>query len=204
VKTQILKVRGRIMIKTFSLLLCALLMSIVASPVFAAYNGFYFGALAGAANTHYSAADIEGITSAEIDKTGFGAGVYAGYQWTRNWAVELGYTGYPRTSFQNINQAGLEGKISENATDLVGKIMLPFDCRLGAYAKAGVAYVDIDRSGYLRRGVSKNGYSPTYGGGFSYDINPNTPIVITWMRVQETNHIPNADLLSLGIEYHFG
>ena len=188
------------MIKTCVLLLFALVMSIVAFPAFAASDGFYFGVLTGSANTHYQAKNSD----AKIDNTGVGSRLYVGYQWTRYWAAELGYTGYPNTSFKNIHQAGFEGRISESATDWVAKIMLlPLGCRLNAYAKAGVAYLDADGSRYLR-GESKNAYCPTYGGGFSYDLNPNIPIVITWTRVQETNHIPNADLLSLGIEYHFG
>lgn len=191
------------MIKNCSLALLVLATGLFTSPCFAAYDGFYFGIAGGAANTHYKASNINDVTSAEIDNTGFGGRVYGGYQWTRNWAGELSYTWYPTTSFNNINGTGAHGSISENATDLILKAMLPLGCKFAVYAKAGVAYVNADRNGFLPQ-KDQSGFCPTYGGGFSYDVNPNVPIVVTWMRVQESNPMANADLLSLGIEYHFG
>lgn len=192
-----------ILMKKISLFIAILPIIIATSPVFAAYDGFYLGILGGAANTHYDLSDVPSITSANIDHTGFGTRLYGGYQWTRNFAAELGYTIYPDTDFKNINQLGRNGNITEAATDLIAKAMLPFYCRLNLYAKAGIAYVDSDRDGDLL-GKNENAYRPTYGGGLSYDLNPNIPIGITWMRVQGNNRIANADLLSLGIEYHFG
>lgn len=189
--------------KKISFFIAIFLLIIAVSPVFAAYDGFYFGVLGGAANTHYNVSYVPSITSANIQHTGFGTRLYGGYQWTCNFAAELGYTIYPDTKFKNINQLPINGEINQNATDLIVKAMLPFRCRFNAYAKGGIAYVDSDRDGDLL-GKDENAYRPTYGGGFSYDLNPNTPIGITWMRVQGNNRIANADLLSLGIEYHFG
>lgn len=180
-----------------------LMIILITQSSFAAPAGFYTGIEAGRAYTHYRPTDVSGVTTAQIDNIGFGGRIYAGYQWDANWAAEIGYTYYPLTHFNNINQTGFNGRINETASDLMGKFIIPFSCKLNGYGKLGFAHINAGKEANLPGG-NKSEFCPTYGLGLSYDITTNVPIDISWRRVQQIGSIADADLLAIGISYHFG
>lgn len=179
-----------------------LLLVFFSTVSYAAEAGFYVGTQLGASDTHYQPTDIDTVTSAQVNHTGFAGRIYAGYQWNANWAAELGYTHYANTHFSELNETGQSGRIVEQATDLIGMVILPFK-PCAVYAQAGVAHINADQQGNLP-GADKTVFSPKYGVGIRYDVIQNVPIEITWSRVQENGWIKSADLVSLGIAYHFG
>ena len=61
----------------------------------AAANGIYANGQIGYANTNYS---FQAPIS--VDHTGFAWRAAGGYQFTQNWAAELGYTSFPNTTLK--------------------------------------------------------------------------------------------------------
>lgn len=170
----------------------------------AALPGFYLGIQGGVADTHYSTGSVSGVTSANIHNTVAAGRVFGGYEFTPNWAAELGYTQFANTTYKNINGTGSNGHISQNAVDLVGKGILPLDDGFGLYAKLGLAVINSIQRLVVSSNTRSNVY-PTFGLGASYDITENIPIDISWNRIQKTgNGIPSTDFFAAGIAYNFG
>lgn len=112
----------------------------------AAVSGPYVGGDIGIAGLHYNASDFLKGSHAHVSDTGLAGGVFGGYQFTQNFAAELGYTQFSQAEFKNINGTGLNGTTKENAIDLVGKAILPLQDGFSIFGKAGAAYVTAKTS----------------------------------------------------------
>lgn len=165
--------------------------------------GFYAGGELGWSNIH----DSDNPFNTENGGTGLGAGAQFGYQFNPYIAAEAGYL-----YFSNAKQSGnVFGPWSytykEQAVDLVAKGTLPLNQYISLYGKAGAAYVDAsgETSGNIFAwSDSAHPIRPVYGLGVSYNITPNVSADLGWTRVQNNNTIPNADIATLGLTYHFG
>jgi OmpA-OmpF porin, OOP family len=185
----------------------------------AAVDGPYLGVQAGWGDSHNSKGDL-GLSGTDINVSGsdgLAGGVFAGYQFNRNFALELGYTHYHNTSVSNILPAGygLNGNVSikDQALDLVGKGIIPLANCFNLYGELGMAYLDEKVSANVSDGFasgtaseSENAVLPTFGIGVSYDITPNVPVSLGWNRIQKVGNtdLTSKDLVSLGIAYNFG
>lgn len=168
----------------------------------AALPGFYVGGQVGYADTHYSTGDISNVTSASITNTGVAGRVFGGYEFTPNWAGELGYTQFSNTKFNNVNGTGVNSHISQYAVDLAGKGILPLDNGFALYGKLGGAYVKANGNNGIGTTTKIN---PEVGAGASYDLTPNVPVDISWTHIQKVGgNIPNTDFFAAGIGYNFG
>jgi OOP family OmpA-OmpF porin len=175
--------------------------------------GFYAGGELGLSNIH----DSDNPFNSEDGGTGLGAGAQIGYQFNPYIAAEAGYL-----YFHNVDQNGnyfgpWNATYKEQAVDLVAKGTLPLNQYISLYGKAGAAYVDAQTevTGNVMTpwGFPAVGYSatqtyhpirPVYGVGVSYNIAPNVSADLGWTRVQSNSTIPNADIATLGLTYHFG
>ncbi len=180
--------------------------------------GFYVGGDLGLSNVHQS----DNPFTSDNNGTGLGAGAQFGYQFNPYVAAEAGYIyfhnvnhNYGNTGFGTFNDS-----YKEQAGDLVVKGTLPLNQYFSLYGKAGAAYVDSQYEAYSNFPVITQGghiananinYSasttpirPVYGVGVSYNITPNVSADLGWTRVQKNNTIPNADITTLGLTYHFG
>lgn len=214
--------------------------------------GFYVGGQLGVGDTHLEANNLPGTPSVNAmvnsftnygwnswtkathsDSFGLAGRIFAGYQFTPNWAAELGYTKFTNADIHgsyvgngtssNPNITGgysYRGVMQEDAIDLVGKGILPLRDGFSLFGKLGVAYVQQDLVRNDVESVTVNGVSggsegqryakainrfmPTFGAGVSYDITPQVPIDLSWMHIQKVgNEFGNADLVALGIAYKF-
>lgn len=197
------------------ILICALVAGLTTAGMCALANaeanasGIYLGAQAGVADTHFTKSSL-GITSGSIHDTGLAGGVFTGYQFNQNWAAELGFTQFSNTKINNIDGTGVDGKVRENAVDLVAKGILPLQDNFSLIGKLGAAFVTAmpSASGY---GVTANGGTthkvyPTGTIGVSYNITPNVPVDLTYTRIQRvgnSNSIESIDYAALGVSYRF-
>lgn len=160
--------------------------------------------------------------------TGWAGRLFAGYQFDTNWAGELGWS-----KFSNMNTnakasgvngntglpytAKASGSAKTSAVDLVAKGTLPLENHFSLYAKLGAAYLMQNASANAsvftggsklpgRGSDSTNKFYPTFGLGMGYDITPNSVIDLSWNRIQQVgnNDVSSTDLLSVGLNYHFG
>lgn len=187
------------------------------SPAHAIEAGPYIGGQVGQTNIHNLPRDVQtGTTPATVrttpSNTGFGGRVFGGYQFNRYGAVEGGYTYYsPSTYKPNVTTNCGDPQIRESAFDVVGKGILPIGS-FGAFAKAGIAVVRQSASGTLTtttitncgsEGGTTTSAKATAGVGVSYDINQNLVADLSFTRVFGGGKIQPADLIALGISYHF-
>jgi len=183
-------------------------------------SGFYTGIEAGYGDTHYTSAELlseaqtafaaqlggnsTGIfTSGDVNSVGTSGRLFGGYQFTPNFALEMGYIQFNKTDFSGyghiVNTTGYgsvtdqvyDGELTQKAIDLVAKLTLPLHYGFGVFFKGGVAYVSADRHinftqdyfdnlsrthSYTQNTLFTKTYQavrPTYGAGIDYTI-PNT------------------------------
>jgi opacity protein-like surface antigen len=212
------------------LLLAAAILGI-SGTAFAADNGFYLGAQAGYANTGntiaFSKSDLNNSGLFDSVKTHndndvFTGGAFLGFQFTPNFATQLGYTKFANTKSDFTATSGpvtVQGNatLKTQVVDLVGKVIYPVPCSVvGLYAKAGAAYVDMSADG--NSNVSVPGYSPVqiananddthairpeFGAGVSFDLSPNLVADVGYTYIDGGRQFANINGAAASIAYHF-
>jgi len=178
------------------------------------------GALMAVSNNH--------ILSNTARDSGLAGRLFGGYQFSPNWAAELGYTKFSNATADRVfsstsTTTPLHPNIDSHSTiktyavDLVGKGILPLPHNFSLYGKLGVAYlseIENQTGSTTISGVSsvatfhnsEHKIYPTYGVGVSYDVTQNIATDLSWTRIQRVNgdrYLSNTDLLGLGLSYHF-
>lgn len=168
----------------------------------AAANGIYVNGQLGYANTNYDSP----TPLINVDSTGFAWRAAGGYQFTQNWAAELGYTSFPNTDVSLAKSDQHLGHIKQYAIDLVAKGILPVGNSFGLFGTLGAAYLNAKADTIFGKGDSTSKIQPTFGLGASYDITNNLPVTVSWQHIQKTggSNLKNTDFYSVGLEYHFG
>jgi len=153
------------------------------------------------------------------DDSGIGGRVFVGYDFTKNWAAELGYMYFGSKTKLKVNDTTY-GDVTTQAFDLVGKGKIPIVDKFDIYAKLGIGYLmskGLQHFGgnTLFTKDKQNNISGVVGFGVDYYFMPNL-----WMDLSWTRHIvdkkgsdssgnaygkyqPDADLYALGIAYKF-
>jgi OOP family OmpA-OmpF porin len=152
----------------------------------------------------------DGTGNADCDRTSDTWRLFGGYEFSRFFALELGYADLGRAS---INGAGVSANSKATAWDLSGIAAIPIGPvslfgRLGGYygevrtdATAGIL-------GFTTSGSAKETNSDiTYGLGLKFNFTPNFGVRGEWQRYQHTGggsageH--NIDNYSIGLSYRF-
>lgn len=181
----------------------------VALDCFAFTPGPYMGALTGAAYMNITAQN-QGIGTAQNSNTGFAYGIFVGYQFNTYCALEWGFTYYPITRLNNINDTNINGYVREMAADLVVKATYPFsDTGFSLSGKGGLAVYNVHpNSNVTGPDVAAGTVGlPTYGLGVGYDITKVIPIEFAWSRIQSTSahsDYQSVDFFYVSIAYYFG
>lgn len=188
----------------------------------AAVDGAYLGGTLGYGSVHQNNNEIPYANSSKT--TGPAGRVFGGYQFTQNFAVELGYSKFTNaTSKLNISNSAFsytaKSSISTSAVDLVGKAILPLQNCFDVYGKAGVAYLSATDtvtqtfsvpgfgSGSFKDHDSAHHLYPTFGAGVDYNITKNLVADVSWSHIQKvgsSHELKNTDLFGVGVSYHFG
>ncbi|SRR5579883_96101 len=194
----------------------------------AAVNGAYVGGILGYGNVHEGNTSSTDVTEIEPGLTGtsnfssndrgIAGQIFGGYQFTQNFAAELGVTKFSNAtqkvtgSVAGVALPTIKGTVKTSAVDLVAKGMLPLQNGFGLYGKLGVAYLmasaDVKAEGLGSASASQHNLYPTFGVGASYDINQNLVADVSWNRIQKVgssnSNLPSTDLFGAGLSYHFG
>jgi len=193
-------------------------MSLLASVanVYAVNAGFYLGGQAGVSNLHNVPRDVQGSTTTipqvRPKNTGIGARIFAGYQLNPYFGLEGGYTYYSPSQYKTSAPVTCSTPtIKTQALDFVGKGIVPIQ-DFALFAKAGVAIASVSSSGSLNTSTTMDScgsnsrttvFRPTVGLGASYDLTQNWVADISWSRIISGSNIRAADLIALGLSYHF-
>ena len=203
--------------KTVKSLLTGLLVAtgFVLSPSLHAQmsmSGFYAGVGAGQskANDACSGAGAVGITSCDDTDTAWR--IFGGYQFHKNFAVELGYADGGKYKVSGVVLGvPATGEIKAKAWDVVGVGILPFTEQLSGFAKIGLARWDVDATGSalgFSASISDSGTSLTYGLGGQYDFTKQFGVRVEWLRYQDvgdenTTGQSDVDVIGASVLFKF-
>jgi len=164
-----------------------------------------------------SALANQGLAGAStIDSHATGWGLFAGYQFNRNFALEGGYDSLGRFSYSSAISSPaadtVTGHYRARAFDLSAVGILPLAAGWSAFGKAGLAYEEakLETSSTGAVAVSDEhhwGTEPLLGGGFSYDVTRNVELRAEWDRFLHVGDAStgrgNIDLYTVGVGYRF-
>ncbi len=159
-----------------------------------------------------------GLAAARIsdDNRSTGGKLFAGYQLSRNFALEGGYFNLGRFGYQAaLTPAGsVDGKIRLQGVnlDLVGS--LPLSERVSVFGRVGAAYAQA-RDHFSSTGAvhavdpdpRKNAVNVKFGAGLQYDVSDNLSMRAEAERYRINDAVGNKgdiDLYSVGLVYRFG
>jgi len=130
--------------------------------------------------------------------------IFGGYQFNRNFAVELGYTNLGEATATN-NTNGIRITDEATAFEVVVVGMLPIASRFSVYGKLGLFSGEIDRSSnsaLVATGTNdKSGL--TYGAGLRFDITNNVGVRLEYQIYPDVGDITDVKVMSIGVLFKF-
>jgi opacity protein-like surface antigen len=152
------------------------------------------------------------------ENTGMAGGFIIGYAFNPYAAFEFGYTHYASSTYNKPagSQLQHDSTINLNTIDIAMKGSVPFKI-VSIFGKLGLIEASASSSGSLQgvsvepsgkvvtsgRQPSNNVLRPMYAVGVSYDITQNWVADLTYTTFTGSSGIQGADLLALGVSYHF-
>ena len=182
---------------TFSILLLSASMFSYADSS-SGLNGVYF-------EGSYGRSDLDD-PEFELDKEK-NLAITVGYQFTQNFAIELGYTDYDEFTDSEIPGVDVDFAIKGYNLALVGAY--PINEKLSFYGKAGVmrsnVEVDVDVQGLDSANIADDDENDLQLAlGASYKITDNFSATLQFQRIKDLNIIgvdDDLDTFSLGFRY---
>lgn len=176
---------------------------VVAAPLQAADAGFFVGASVGQTSLDLNGSDI-GLTSANIDDSATGYKVFLGYDFNKNWGVELGYADLGKYDFRGTaSNVTVTGDADVTAYYLAAVGTYPINNDFAVFGKLGVQVQDISASatsGAVRASASGNETNVLYGLGLKYNFTKQFSVRAEWERFESDSAI---DLFSIGVAFKF-
>lgn len=173
----------------------------LAMPLFAQAQNAYVGVNAGNAELKLSG----DYGSGKEDKTGYKA--YAGYDFNKNFGVELGYANFGKLKERD---AGVSVSMETSAVYLAATATLPVNPQFSAFAKVGASQnrTKAVLSGFGERySGSKDKTAAMFGIGAAYHFNQNISAVAEYENFGKTYNEDGAklkaSLVSIGVRYKF-
>ena len=146
--------------------------------------GFYIGVSGGYGDNHWD--DV--ISS--IDSGSFAMRGTLGYQFTKYYAKEFGFTYFFETD-----------DIETWTIDLASRIMIPVMENVSVFGKWGISYMHSD----ISFAGSSDAFNATFGAGVMYDFGNDFIVEASWQRFggdQDFSEFqPFADYFSIGVIY---
>jgi len=149
-------------------------------------TGLYVGGSVG--QSKWKGGDFPGL-----DASNFGGKIYGGYEFTPNFATELGYV-----KFGDFDYTGSSIKASGFFLDAVGKI--PFTPAFSGLVRAGAFRGELEAGGFEDTGISWK-----LGAGVQYNLTPNAAVRAEYERYRfdALGGNPKADTFTVGLNYRF-
>jgi OOP family OmpA-OmpF porin len=189
-------------------MLAVVLLSAAATPAFAGsvdLSGFYAGATLGAGSAKFTA-PVAGYT-VENPKNKPVYGVFGGYHYNKNLAVELAYTGASYIYTTPVGGVRTLSKQIVIALTAVGT--MPVSDAFSVFGKLGVASASSENNAAGEQNTSR--FAPTFGAGVEYKFTPNISgrFGVDVYGVTATLPAPgvkqnsNATVMNAGVSYSF-
>jgi OOP family OmpA-OmpF porin len=169
---------------------CVVAFAAVSAQAQVAGTGLYVGGSVG--QSKWRGDDLPGL---DTSKTG--GKVYGGYEFTPNFALELGWV-----ELGKFNTDGASVKANGPFLDAVGKV--PFAAGWSGLARAGLFQGKLERN-VFGFNDDDNGTGYKLGLGVQYDLTQNAAIRTEYerYRFKAFDTKPDTDLLSVGFNFRF-
>jgi len=142
---------------------------------------------------------------------------YIGYQLTKIFGIETGYTIFSDNTYKGQSANGLttsKSRLETQSIDLLAAVGTPLTYEgFGATLKGGAAYVMSDYShsgngsdaGFRPADSSNERFAPAVGASVFYKLPYNTAVDISYLHIFSPANVaaPEADLVTLGLSYRF-
>lgn len=136
------------------------------------------------------------VSTTDDEDTGFK--IYGGYQFTRNWAVEVGYV--------DLGEFAITGPTFTAKAEVTGLSVaavgtMPLNGNFSLFGKAGLFVSDIKTTstGALAL-IADDGTDPLLGIGGRYNLNRNLAVQVEWEHIASDEAI---NVISVGLRYKF-
>jgi OOP family OmpA-OmpF porin len=189
--------------------LAVVLLSATA-PAFAGsldMTGFYAGATLGAGNANFTApAAPAAAVTVENPKSKPVYGVFGGYRYNKNLAVELAYTG--ASYIYTTPAAGVRTLNKQIVFALTAVGSMPVSDDVSVFGKLGVASASSENNAVAGEQKTSR-FAPTFGAGVEYKF---TPVVTGRLGVDvygvaatisQVKQNSNATVVNAGVSYSF-
>jgi OmpA-OmpF porin, OOP family len=174
----------------------------LATPALAQDTGFYAGLSIGQSAVDDACTGIGG-PGVSCDDKDTAWRILGGYQFNRNFAVEVGYSDLGEVS---ASGPGGSASIESTAIEVVAVGMLPIADRFSLYGKIGMYRGETDATA-PGVSVSESNTDLTFGVGVRYDITKNLGVRAEWQRYGDIggDSIGEADVdvISVGAIWKF-
>jgi len=182
----------------------ALLCGLVAASQ-ASAQGFYIGGSVGQSSFDDDNAVPGLITSGTVDDKDTGFKIYGGYQFNRNFGLELAWVDLGKASYSGtfLGLPVTGGTVKASGLNISAVGTLPLGSGFALFGKAGLFAWESeanDVTGGVPFSGKEDGTDLSIGVGASYDFTKNFAIRAEWERFKAVGDI---DLLSVGIVYKF-
>lgn len=187
------------------------------------YEGFYFGAGGGYADTHWD--NIEPVFKAVVpdfsvsSEDGFAWNVFLGYAFTPNFAGEAEFVYFPKVTMRATSLGGTKEDVRTYSGNVAAKIMVPMPMihpDLGFFAKVGASYIEtkdkvhiVIRTVPVAKTKRSDRVSVMFGAGVYCMITPQFSAALSWSRYGgrtkiNEDYISEPDYFALNFSYLIG
>lgn len=185
-------------------------LSALTAPAFAGsidMSGFYAGVTLGTGSANFTAPAATPVVTNLTNKPVYG--VFGGYHYNKNLAVELAYTG---ASYFNTTTAAGTVFLSKQIVFAITAVgSYPINDAFAVFGKLGVARASSENNAVAEQNTTRIG--ATYGVGAEYKFTPNIAARLSVDRYAVTATIPtavpatqqnsNATTVNAGLVYSF-
>jgi len=129
--------------------------------------------------------------------------IFGGYNFNKNFGVELGYADLGKSTF---SAGGLSGDAKATAWDIMAVGTLPIHEKFDLYGKLGMYRAETKTSGALFVGEKDNNTDVTYAIGGAYNFNQNLAVRLEWQqykKVGSDSDNGDVDVIGVGVVYKF-
>ncbi|MDF1761732.1 MAG: outer membrane beta-barrel protein [Coxiellaceae bacterium] len=165
-------------------------------------SGLYVGGNVGYGKTNLTMQDVDTGNNISTKNKGFVWGANAGYEFTKNWAVEAGYTQMPNVKIDQGTTAN-----QNRIFDIVAKGIYPFNDKFNVFGKLGAAYTHTHTTsltGIDNPDQSSGAIVPYFGAGVGYNLTQNVSLNVQgFATTKRGNSVPAMYGATAGLQYNF-
>lgn len=163
--------------------------------------GFYIGGAYGMSSFDI---DTAGITNPSVDDSDSGFKIFGGYQFSRNWGVEVGYVDFGKAGIRgSILGTPFNGDLGVTALTVAGTGTMPMNESFSLLGKVGIWNWDAKASVAALGTVgtaSDSGTDLFFGVGLRYNLSKNLGLQL---EVEQYSGDDSITYTSLGLRYKF-